>query len=164
MRQSLDRYRRGSEVRIAACDLTANRRELLLLIFVFAAGTACDPYHRIVVTVPLAQPLPTPCLKSALTSLTGTASVDSVPPYAVPEDATAVRYVTGPSDGYRLVSQLYFPDSTAQLETAISRVGHRFSKMDADTAGPRLAEFLFSVRDFCQGTAPDTGRSYSVRR
>ena len=131
---------------------------------IVAAG--CDPYHMVVVTVPLAEPLPDSCLRTALKSVTGSSTVDPVgPPHHLGKAVAAVRYRTsGQTDGFRLVTQLYYLDSTASLQTYVGRIGKSFSRAEADSAAPGMATMLFAVSDHCQGVLADSSRKFTTRR
>jgi hypothetical protein len=127
---------------------------------------ACDTWHRVIVTTQLEQPVPLPCLRTALADLTGAAVVDSGPALDLPKGATGVGLTLRSEEGllgFRHVSQFYFGDSAAALQTDEGQTGTKFTAAEADTIGAKLSGLLTSAAQRCD-VNPKTGVPLSVRR
>jgi hypothetical protein len=93
--------------------------------------------------------VPRPCLRGALSDLTEGEIVDSGgDPYA-PKGATALRYTLNSRTGFRQVSQFFFGDTAAALQTYEGRVGIKFTAAEADTIGAALGRLLIDIEQRC---------------
>jgi hypothetical protein len=155
--------RRADLVRMPSVTrLCTVSRQLLLLL---AATTACDPYWRLVVTAPLARPLTTDCIRSALDSVTHgpltTVRLDSL----ARSGTRATIFVPGRPASYGAVWQYEYPDSTAALETQVGRVpGNHFSAAEAESLGTVMGTRLLRVRDACGGSGVTGSSPFRVQR
>ena len=133
----------------------------LVMLLVPAAG--CDPYFQVVVTVPIARPLPTVCADSTFDAIVHPRRVNPADSQGPPLRGTA--FVDGLP--YADLEQHRYKDSTAALETSVGRFGPfggRFSKAEADTIGRELSATLTKVRDACGGSALPGAPPYRVKQ
>jgi hypothetical protein len=174
--QSLLRDRAGAPVFSSLCssrgrgalgDCVKRVRLLgIILSVVIGAAIACEPYYRVVVTAPLARPLSSDCIRSALDTIARSprtvAEVDKPPPKVV----RATRFLLGGGTPYATVWHYEYRDSTAALETLVGRPppGPRFSRAEAENLGQEMGTTLLRVRDACGGSGVSGSPPYRIKR
>ena len=125
--------------------------------------TACDPYYRVVVTVPMAHALATVCVQAAFDSIVRPLRTDPSNPQGSP--LRNIVFVAG--EPYADLEQHEYKDSTAALETSVGRwsfLGGRFNRAEVDTIGRELSATLTTVRDKCGGAVVAGTPPYRVKQ
>ncbi len=133
------------------------------LVTFLVSAPGCDPYFQVVVTVPMARPLPTVCADSTFDAIVHPRRVNPADPQGPPLRGTA--FVDGLP--YTDLMQHQYKDTTATLETSVGRFGPfggRFSKGEADTIGRELSATLTRVREACGGSALPGAPPYRVKQ
>src|SRR5256885_11993607 len=114
--------------------------------------TGCDPYYRVIVTVPMARPLSTACVQAVFDSIVRPPPTNPSNPQEPP--LRNIVFVAG--QPYADLRQYEYKDSTAALETSVGRwsfLGGRFNRAEVDTIGGQLTSTLTTVLDACGGAA-----------
>jgi hypothetical protein len=136
-----------------------------VLSLVLGAATACDIAYRVIVTAPLAHPLSTDCIRSALDKITRSTRTTVEPDKYPPNGARGTLFQLGGGTPYELVRQFEYGDSTAALETHVMRFpSPRFSKPEADGLGREMGATLLRVRDACGGSGRIGSSPYQIKR
>src|SRR5947209_8739386 len=99
---------------MAVMKTTCMRTTLLALL---ACVVGCDPYFQVVVTVPIAQALPSACVQSAFDSLVHPSRANPSNPQGPP--LRGLVFVAG--QPYADLTQDEYKDSTAALQTSVGR-------------------------------------------
>ncbi len=136
------------------------------LLAVLAGLTAqCDFSSMVVVTAPLMRPLPSACIKTTLDTITGRPQTRVEVDHAPPKGGHGTIFWLDALTPYRVVEQYEYRDSTATLETYVSRFpGRPFNKAEAESLGKQMGATLLRVRDACGGSAMHGAPPYNVKR